>query len=127
MMGNPTRIHVRSNNRYSADTSVYMVRFCRLYGERDIEPFEVRAKSEAEAIQKAMRLRFGTATDARAAYLSGGTVDQCPITGKIAWCKGEKVVYLTGPMKIDAFKTGPRLPPPEKLVPGKSSVWNDLV
>jgi len=95
--------HVRGRNRYSKSTNLYMVRFCRLYGERDIEPFEVRAASEEAAIARALKQRFMELGAGRSEF-EGGRIDQCPITGKIAWCKGEKVVYLTGPMEIEVMR-----------------------
>lgn len=81
---------------------VYIVRFRRQYGERDVEPFEVRAMSDDEAKHIALQRRWHD-HNGKLDVFYGGKIDHCPISGKIAWVRGDDVVYLSGPMKIDVI------------------------
>ena len=55
---NPPMKRSRGGRDYQTITTLYVVRFCRLYGQRDMEPFEIRAVDQAQAIHLALQRRW---------------------------------------------------------------------
>ncbi len=88
---------------HTRTTKSYIVRFCRLYGNRDIEPFLVKsATSPGAAIERALEKRWNTG--------HAGRVEHCPISGKLVWISDEKIrpmlseyVTISGPMRIEVL------------------------
>ncbi len=59
------RKRVKGKSAYRNTTNLFIVTFCRQYGDRHVEPFEVRAETSTEAVESALQKRWNSSDDKR--------------------------------------------------------------